>query len=128
MCYVAATPKKWSSIFEINTIEDIRNKLNEWAKEYESNGKHGQSGWFSDQVILYKYIKKLQYSNPDEVGLVPWTQTIPRLDRAIQNEWINPHIFNQSIFYNKYVDFHLPNYKKYNDIIYTIMNNISLFY
>ena len=60
MCYNAGHPDTWSSIFGINTIEDIEQRI---ALTFDDayTGVPGEVGWFSDQLILYK--KLISYPN-----------------------------------------------------------------
>ncbi len=54
ICYNAALPRTWGSIFDVKTIEDVRERLAEWEGEVEYDGVHGGQGWLTDQRILYR--------------------------------------------------------------------------
>jgi len=60
ICYNIATSKKYGELFEIETIEDIRNKLKDWYSkiEYTYNDKYRSlcKGFHHDQLILKKYL------------------------------------------------------------------------
>ena len=60
MCYNAAHPTTWSSVFNIKNISDIETMV---EKTYKANysGIPGSSGWFIDQEIMYK--KLINYNN-----------------------------------------------------------------
>jgi GT2 family glycosyltransferase len=47
MCYNVAVPKIWSEIFEINSLEDIKNRI-------KTIGRHVE--WCTDQLVLYKRV------------------------------------------------------------------------
>ena len=52
MCYNAAHPSTWKKVFDINSEEDIKNRINStYNKSY--NGVPGSNGWFIDQEIMY---------------------------------------------------------------------------
>jgi len=60
MCYNAAHPTTWSTVFNIKTIDDIENIIN---KNYNTsyNGIPGSTGWFIDQEIMYKNLINYKY-------------------------------------------------------------------
>jgi hypothetical protein len=53
IAYNAAEPATWGEIFAINTLDDVRRRLREWAAGVEYDGIRGGSGWHTDQRILY---------------------------------------------------------------------------
>ncbi len=109
ICYVGATPKVWSELFGITSVQDIRTIMTECATHIKSDGNHGGQGWCTDQHILYFSLKNWQNNNPLRVGLIPWTVEIPRLDRAAPNEWIQISDELKTKLQSKlYVDFHMP--------------------
>jgi len=123
MCYVGATPKTWSDLFNVQTEEDLRNKLVELSSLYPSDGNHGGKGWCTDQLELYKRVKEWEKTNPERVGLVPWTKEIPRLDRGRPQEWIQYSPILESRLKTKhYVDFHMPPYTMFANVIKSIVN------
>jgi hypothetical protein len=60
MCYNAAHPSVWSSVFSISNEEDIKNRLNQTYNSAYS-GVPGNIGWFTDQQIMYE--KLINYEN-----------------------------------------------------------------
>lgn len=122
MCYNLANSNIWKKIFNINSIEDIKNFLiNNYNKEY--NGKKNCPGWYSDQKILYKYLQKynnliifndkqLNYKRLDGKGTKKLKFIIENLDNILDN-------------INDYSDFHmLRNYEKYKKILEKIITRI----
>ena len=86
MCYVGATPQTWQDLFGIQSIQDI----------------------------LYAAVKHWQQTNPERIGLLPWSPTIPRLDRGNPTEWIQrSQVLEANIEQSLYVDFHMPPYKPF---------------
>jgi hypothetical protein len=52
MCYNAAHPSVWKKVFNINSKQDIINRINE-TYQNNYNGIPGSTGWFIDQEIMY---------------------------------------------------------------------------
>lgn len=109
ICQVAAAPKTWSEMFDIQTEDQIRQRLQEFSNRSPADGEHGGIGWCSDQQILQEKVKEWQITQPNRIGLLPWTAEIPRLDRGNPMEWIqwNPD-FEMKLAHGAYVDFHMP--------------------
>ena len=95
MCYNAAHPITWSNIFNIKTINDIEYNIN---KNYESNynGIPGNTGWFIDQEIMYKYLINYKY-------LIILDRPIKRLEISNYNNHLKKKDIN---FIAKYDDVH----------------------
>jgi hypothetical protein len=54
ICYNAARPPTWSALFGVESADDVRTRLAEWAAGVEYSGTRGGSGWSTDQEILYR--------------------------------------------------------------------------
>ena len=56
MCHNMAKSEIWTKVFNINSEEDIRIRLNEW---YDNDYKINKSNkhWYTDQKQLFKYVK-----------------------------------------------------------------------
>ena len=54
MCYNAALPGTWGTVFGITSHDAIRARLAEWAESVDYAGVHGGAGWLTDQQILYR--------------------------------------------------------------------------
>jgi hypothetical protein len=114
MCYVGATPKTWQDLFGIQTVMDVQTTLESWSQRNPADGNHGGAGWCTDQQILYKAVQDWQHSRPERVGLLPWTPTIPRLDRGNPREWIqHSEELETRIREKRYIDFHMPPYAQF---------------
>jgi hypothetical protein len=60
MCYNAAHPSTWKKVFNINSEEDIINRINStYNNSY--NGIPGSNGWFIDQEIMYNMLIHYPY-------------------------------------------------------------------
>ncbi len=127
ICYVAATPATFSSIFNIKQLDDIYKCLETWSAEYKADGNYDGTGWCSDQLILYKYIKKL---STDCVKIYSYIELedFPRLDRAAVSEWNETSDeFNKYLCSNVLIDFHLPFSSQYHQRILEIYSIIPKF-
>jgi hypothetical protein len=123
MCYVGATPKTWKDLFGIKSIEDISSLMRKWASEFPADGNHGGLGWCTDQRRLYDKVKEWQIQQPERVGLIPWTPTIPRLDRGNPNEWLHWNdLLEFKLKNTMYIDFHMPPYSIFYSIIDKVLN------
>jgi hypothetical protein len=53
MCYNAAHPATWGNVFGVRTEADVAEKLEaNYNKNY--NGVPGETGWYTDQLVLYR--------------------------------------------------------------------------
>lgn len=57
MCYNAAFPSIWSSIFGVTTISQMLEKLSLLHSKIEYEDKHNGKGWRTDQRVLYQLLK-----------------------------------------------------------------------
>lgn len=53
ICYNAALPSTWGEIFGVESAEDVRARLGEWAAGVDYEGVRGGAGWITDQRVLY---------------------------------------------------------------------------
>ena len=120
MCYCGATPKVWSEMFNIKSLEDIYTRMNEWSQQMPLQVvNHGGVGWCFDQQKLYEHVQGWLIQSPDQIGLIPWTQSIPRLDRTRPDEWREGNTFViHMISQKQLVDFHMPPYEYFSKEIY----------
>lgn len=73
MCYNVATSNIWKDVFNINSKEDVINKIKEI---YSKNNT-----WFADQITLFKYIQNWKLKQTSFVCLNEKTTKFKRLDR-----------------------------------------------
>lgn len=125
MCYNVSTRGIWSSIFNINTLEDIKNRLSEVYSsiDYDDSKKHGGGNWNKDQTDLYNYLGNYSKLNRNKVIILSDKSTrFRRLDRntfKLSNElieFINKGVFSDYHMYRPYND-----YKEINDEIVSLL-------
>ena len=54
MLFNAATPRTWSELFGVSTLEDVRAQLTAWTSGLEYVLDRGNTGWYTDQELLYR--------------------------------------------------------------------------
>lgn len=122
MCYNVATPIIWKEIFEINSIEDIRNMLISTSENNIIKEGQGNVGWSTDQVVLYKKVMEWNKKTNNLVCLKENNTKFHRLDRGFSelNDTIKKNISN-----GIYSDYHcFRPMSKYSAINYDIYNNL----
>lgn len=105
MAYQVACPNVWKEVFNINSINDINNRLMEKNKNIKySDGKHDKY-WFTDQNDLFKYVMGWNKRTNNYIYLKDNDTNFNRLDRGM-NIIINNNLIN-NIKRGKYTDFHM---------------------
>jgi len=110
MCYNVAVPKIWQEIFEINSIEDIRNRLK----------SIGQVEWCTDQLVLYKKVMEWNNKTNNLICLKENSTGFNRLDRDtfglnnIIKENISNGLYSDYHCYRPMSEFSEINYQIYN--------------
>lgn len=121
ICYNVATPIIWKEIFNINTIDDIINRLNIVYKNINYVNGHGKSGWCTDQLDLYKYVIDWNKKTNNLICLKENKTKFNRLDRNRFN--INSQNIKDNISKGIYSDYHcLRPFEKYKEINNKIFN------
>ena len=134
ICYNIATSNVWKNIFDINNIEDVKNRLIKANSEIKYANARGGSGWDKDQRDLYSRL--VMYEN--KVILNDKANKFKRLNRFKFNKDIN--VIKNDIINKIYTDYHaeydyelnnkiidlIPKYKK--DIILLVIASRSEFY
>jgi hypothetical protein len=123
MCYNVASPSIWKEIFEINSLEDIRDKL---KTVYQSNTiweGHGNLGWCTDQLHLYEKVFKWHSKTNNLICLKETDTRFSRLDRSVLRE-LDDNI-REKISNGFYSDYHccrpMSAYHKLNNDIYNLL-------
>ena len=95
MCYNAAHPTTWASVFSITSEDDIDAALrNSYTKTYD--GRPGAAGWYSDQELMYKAL--IQY---------PHLKVLNRPIKRLETNIFRMHLRNNHTnFISQYDDFH----------------------
>lgn len=122
MCYNVALQNTWSQVFNINSIEDIKQRLIDVNKNINYIDGHNQSGWFTDQIDFYKYIMEWNNKTNNFVFLNDNNTGYNRLDR--ETFTLDSSVIN--LIKNKnYSDYHLfrpyKDFKNINDTILSLL-------
>ena len=108
ICYNLATPKTWSRVFHIQTLQDVEQRIQLLSKGYHDSKDH--ETWYTDQVYLRTFVDLY----PDKVVVKQSTQGFKRLDRCFVDQIISNMDYVYNSLYNKeYTDYHLPTWKEY---------------
>ena len=118
MCYNVTTPNIWSSIFNITSLQGIKERLISVYEQNQYDGMPGGRGWNLDQLHLYKNVQEWNKRTGNFVILNDNFTGYYRLDRG--NFLFNQTTIN-NIKYGKYSDYHcLRPYSQYEGINETI--------
>ena len=125
MAWQITTYKNWSEVFKIKTINDVKKKLIERNKTIKYNGISGKSGWFTDQIDLYKYVMDWNNQTGKYIFLNDEETKFNRLDRKkIKNNIRLSDKLIRELRNKKYTDYHcarpFDKYEKINNDIYNI--------
>jgi len=122
ICYNVAINKIWSDIFNIKSLEDIKNRLKLVNSKINYVNKHGRSGWATDQIYLYDLIKFWKQKTNNFIMLKDKDTKFQRLCRNNKNL---PSNINHLIKNGYYTDYHClrpySKYKNINDNIYNLL-------
>ena len=121
MCYNVAIPTVWNEVFDINSVEDIKNKIININENNIILEGHGNRGWATDQRVLYDKIMTWNKKTNQLICLKESDTGFNRLDRHTFD--INNSIVQKNIKNEVYTDYHcLRPMKTYSDINYVIFN------
>jgi hypothetical protein len=104
----AALGSTWGEIFKIKSLNDIINTLRYWYpanyKPFKGEG-HADSTWFTDQVLLHKYVQYFKNENENRIFELNDNESgFYRLDRLCDD---SKHSTSFDLNGN-YSDFHMP--------------------
>ena len=122
ICYNVAIPTVWNEIFDINSLEEIKNRIIDINKKTKIVAGHGKRGWATDQITLYN---KVMSWNKKTNHLICLKESETGFNRLGRNRKFNikDRIVQENIKNGIYTDYHcLRPMKKYSDINYTIFN------
>jgi hypothetical protein len=87
ICYNAARPHTWASVFGVADLDDVHARLRAWADGVEYAGTHGGDGWTTDQHQLYRVLLERGRSQGDAWILDDHFTGYRRLERAYVEKW-----------------------------------------
>jgi hypothetical protein len=108
ICYNAAHPSTWASIFQIADCDDIRARLRRWGEGLDYEGSRGGAGWTTDQHLLHDALLDRGRHEHDVWILDDYYTGYRRLERAYVEKWGRvPEPSRDLIARRAYSDFHL---------------------
>jgi hypothetical protein len=87
ICYNAALPSTWASIFGIRGVDDVRASLRTWSDGVDYAGVHGGAGWTTDQRQLHRVLLQRGAHERDVWILDDDFTGYRRLERAYVEKW-----------------------------------------
>ena len=127
MCWQVAKPDTWKQVFHIQNIEDIKNTLKSVANNinYIDGEKTYSSGWYTDQLFLYKYVMEWHKKTNNYIFLKDCNTGFNRLNPGDFKE-VNNDLKN-NIIKETYSDYHaLKPMEKFSDINWQIYNLLNM--
>jgi len=123
MCYNVATPKTWSEIFEISSVEDIRSRLLTVFEDNNIDDGINKAGWNIDQKHLYTRVLEWNKKTGNYISLKDTETGFNRLDRSNVN--IRNERTRSNISQGLYNDYHclrpMSKYEKTNNEIVDLL-------
>ena len=123
MCYNVALPSIWKDIFNIYSINDIKNRLKKRFKTINYIDGKFTSSWMTDQIDLYNYINNWNKKTNNFICLKEKDTKFYRLDRHKFN--INDDTIKNNISNGVYTDYHcnrpMSKYHQINNYIYDLL-------
>jgi len=123
MCYNVAPPTVWKEIFEINSIEDIKERI---KFVYQNNSiieGHGNIGWSIDQIHLYEKVFNWNNKTNNFICLKEKDTKFARLDRSLLHQLDDT--IKENISNGFYADYHccrpMSVYHKLNNDIHDLL-------
>jgi hypothetical protein len=108
ICYNAALPTTWRSVFGVRDLDDVRTMLRAWAEGVDHDGSHGGTGWTTDQRRLYRVLLERGRRERDVWILDDYFTGYRRLERAYVEKWkMLSEDARRGIARDAFSDFHL---------------------
>ena len=121
MMWQVSTPKIWKEVFNINSLQDIKDTIIYINSRINYVDGHGNSGWNTDQLFLYNKVMEWNKKTNNYIFLKDNDAGFNRLNRHGFN--INDNNIRNNIINGKYSDYHmLRPMSKYYEINYEIYN------
>jgi hypothetical protein len=108
ICYNAALPATWASVFDVRDLDDVRSHLGAWGEGIKYDGTHGGAGWTTDQRALHRVLLERGRRKGDVWILDDYFTGYRRLERAYVEKWGSlSDDARRGIERNAFSDFHL---------------------
>jgi hypothetical protein len=108
ICYNAALPTTWASVFDVADLDGIRVRLRQWAEGVDYDGARGGAGWTMDQQRLYRVLLERGRRERDVWILDDYYTGYRRLERAYVEKWKSiSDDARHGIEHSSFSDFHL---------------------
>ena len=124
MCYNVALPMIWKEIFEIESVNDIIERISNISNKSEIVKGHGKKGWNTDQLYLYESVNNWNNKTNNFICLRDSDTGFNRLCRAMNFSLDDDNIRN-NISNGKYSDYHcyrpMENFTKLNYEIFNLL-------
>ena len=110
ICYNIATPSIWSQVFNVKTMEDLKERLISYRKTAQR--------WCTDQSSLYTSVVKWNAETGDYIPLMKTGWGRVSFCRKGNVDYSLSNITKNGISEGRYRDFHCPRpYEKYKELI-----------
>lgn len=108
ICYNAALPTTWGSVFGVENLDGVRTHLRNWANGVDYDGARGGTGWTTDQRRLFSVLLERGRTRRDVWILDDYYTGYRRLERAYVEKWRSlSDDARRGIERGAYSDFHL---------------------
>lgn len=128
ICFNVAAPSIWREIFGVQSEAHVRTRLREWYPK-GFNGAPGESGWFSDQLLLFQLVNNWNMTKGNRLVLLNDNMTgFKRLDRLDTDSTSkNMSATVTRVNRQEYTDFHMPRpYSQYKQHILELVKGLLL--
>ena len=121
MMWQVSTPKIWKEVFNINSLQDIKDTIIYINSRINYVDGHGNIGWNTDQLFLYHKVMEWNKKTNNYIFLKDKDTGFKRLNRNSFN--INDNNIRYNIINGEYSDYHCYRpMSKYSEINYEIYN------
>jgi len=127
MCYNVASPRTWTYIFGISSLDDIRNRLEEVSRNNLYLEGHGNVGWNTDQKDLFRIVLEWNTRTHRFAYLYDSTTGYSRLDRVNAETYNLTPELKDKIRRGYFSDYHClrpyADFAEINDTIVSLLEN-----
>lgn len=132
MCFNAATPSVWKEVWKnsgvtVHSEQNIIEFLQMISQGVLFDGRPGESGWFTDQLVLYRIVMLFKQAPNNRVVVLKDTENgFKRLDRA-DTQYIEQHktIIREEVKRGDYSDYHMPRpWKDYKSFLMYFLQDV----